>query len=82
MDDMGVKTKREASHLSYLEETFSNLVMFDVKLNPTKCTFGVKSGKFLEFMTSKHGIEANPEKIEVVMRLTEPRCIKDIQRIN
>lgn len=43
VDDMVVKTKRGASHLWGLEETFANLAKFDLKLNPTKCAFGVKS---------------------------------------
>lgn len=43
VDDMVVKTKRGASHLCDLEETFANLAKFDLKLNPTKCAFGVKS---------------------------------------
>lgn len=51
-------------------------------LNPSKCTFGVKFDKFLEFMMSERGIEANQCKVDVVLTLVEPRCIKDIQRLN
>lgn len=76
---MVVKTKCSDSHLKNLRETFSTFSEYDLKLNPTKCTFGVKSRKFLGFMTSERGIEVNPHKIEVILSLTEPRCVKNIQ---
>lgn len=82
VDDMVIKTKRGSSHLHDLEETFANLSKYNLKLNPTKCAYRVKFGKFLGFITSERGIEANSEKIDAIMRLTEPRCIKDIQRMN
>lgn len=82
VDDIVVKTKRGHSHLDDLGETFTTLTEYELKLNPTKCTFRVKLGKFLGFMTSKCGIEVNPHKIEVVMKLVELRLVKDIQRLN
>lgn len=82
VDDMVVKTKQGTSHMTDLEETFSMLVKYNLKLNLTKSKFGVKPRKFLGYMTSERDIEANPEKIKVVMKLTEPRCVKDIQRLN
>ena len=42
------------------------------KLNPEKCVFGVPAGKLLGFIVSHRGIEANPEKIEAIMRLEPP----------
>ena len=52
IDDMLVKTKEEANHLEDLEETFKTLRQYSMKLNPSKCVFGVLSGKFLGFMVS------------------------------
>ena len=51
MDDMLVKSK-ELTHLDDLKETFTTLKQYQMKLNPTKCVFGVASGKFLGFMVS------------------------------
>jgi hypothetical protein len=59
IDDMLVKMKDEANHLDDLEETFKTLRQYRMKLNPSKCVFGVSSGKFLRFMVSQRGIEAN-----------------------
>lgn len=52
-----------------------------MKLNPEKCVFGVSSGKFLRFMVSHRGSEANPKKIHVVIEMKSPRMIKDIQSL-
>lgn len=63
-------------------ETFTTLAKYNLKLNPTKCTFRVKLGKFLGYITFERCIEANKKKIEAVVRLTESRCAKDVQRLN
>ena len=52
-----------------------------MKLNPTKCAFGVTSGKFLGFMVSGHRIEANSEKIHAIQEMTTPKSIKEVQRL-
>src|SRR3954467_13789647 len=52
-----------------------------MKLNPTKCTFGVPAGKLLGYIVSERGIEANPEKIKAIMILQKPTSIKGVQRI-
>ncbi|KAM1092625.1 hypothetical protein ACFX19_020182 [Malus domestica] len=52
-----------------------------MRLNPNKCSFGVGSGKFLSFMISQRGIEANPEKIKEIIDMKEPVTSKDIQSL-
>ena len=59
MDDMLVKSREELAHLDDLKETFTTLKQYLMKLNPTKCVFGVASGKFLDFMVPQRGIEVN-----------------------
>ena len=63
VNDMLVKSRREEDHLDDLRETFNTLCSYNIKLNPDKCAFGVMVGKFLGFMVSQRGIEANPDKI-------------------
>ena len=50
-----------------------------MKLNPSKCAFGVASGKFLGFMVSHRGIEANPEKIKAILDMKPLQNIKEVQ---
>ena len=52
-----------------------------MKLNPAKCTFGVPAGKLLGYIVSERRIEANPEKINVIMSLQKPASIKGVQRL-
>ena len=52
VDDMLVKSRREDDHLEDLKETFDTLHSYNMKLNPSKCEFGVTTGKFLGFMVS------------------------------
>ena len=52
-----------------------------MKLNPAKCDFGVSSEKFLGFIVNNQGIEANPEKIKVVLDMPPPSSIKKVQRL-
>ena len=51
-----------------------------MKLNPSKCTFGVSSGKFLRFMVSHRRIEANPDKIPAILDMELSRSIKEVQK--
>jgi hypothetical protein len=64
-----------------LQETFANFRKVGLNLNPEKCVFGVKKGKFLGCLVSIKGIEANPSKIEVILRMEPPKSRKDDQRL-
>ena len=52
-----------------------------MKLNPSKCTFGVASRKFLGFMVSQRGIEANPEEVRAILEMTLPKIVKEVQKL-
>jgi hypothetical protein len=74
---MVIKTRNPDDLIADLEDTFSSLRRFRWKLNPTKCIFGVPSGKFLGFMVSNRGIEANPVKIMAITDMGALATIKD-----
>ena len=80
VDDIVIKTRREETLLEDLKETFDNLRVYQMKLNPTKCVFGVPAGKLLGFLVSERGIEANPDKIEAVTSLGKPTNVNQVQR--
>ena len=73
VDDMLVKSQDEEIHLDDLQETFDTLHQYNMKLNPNKCAFGVSSRKFLGFMVSHRGIEANPDKIQAILDMKPPQ---------
>ncbi|KAM2274239.1 hypothetical protein ACFX1S_044069 [Malus domestica] len=81
VNDMLVKSKHDDQHITNLYETFTILKRYRMRLNPNKCAFGVGSGKFLGFMISQRGIEANPKKIKAILDMKEPVTSKDIQSL-
>ena len=81
VDDMMVKSTSMVDHVNNLRETFATLRAHRMKLNPSKCAFEVSSGKFLGFIVSQRGIEANPEKIRAVLDLSPPRTTVEVQHL-
>ena len=81
VDDMLVKSQNEEIHLDDLQETFDTLWQYNIKLNPSKCAFGVSSGKFLGFMVSHRGIKANPDKIQAILDMKPPQNVKEVQSL-
>ena len=57
IDDMLVKSKKRLDHTTHLQQAFELLKAYGMKLNPTKCAFGVSAGRFLGFMMTQRGIE-------------------------
>ena len=55
-----------------------------MKLNPSKCAFGVTTGKFLGFMVSQRGIEANLDKIKAIVEMPPPppKSVREVQSLN
>jgi hypothetical protein len=75
------KNTKQENHITDLQETFANFRQAGLKLNPEKCVFGVKKGKFLGYLVSTKGIEANPSKIEAILRMEPPSTKKGAQRL-
>ena len=81
IDDMMVKSTTAELHIAHLVEAFLILKEYNIKLNPAKCAFRVSAGKFLGFIVNNRGIEANPDKIKVVLDMSSPSSIKEVQRL-
>nr|ABG66296.1 retrotransposon protein, putative, Ty3-gypsy subclass [Oryza sativa Japonica Group] len=81
VDDIVVKTKQKDDLIADLEETFTSIRAFKMKLNPEKCIFGVPSGKLLGFMVSQRGIQPNPKKINAILNMKPPSSQKDVQKL-
>ena len=79
VDDMITKSKEPKNYVKHLEKTFELLRKYQMKLNPEKCAFEVSSGKFLGFLVSHRGIEANPEKIRAITEMKSSRTVKEVQ---
>ena len=82
VDNIIVKSKGAQQHAKDIEQIPNTLDKYKIKFNPDKCVFRVKAGKFLGFMISHRGIEANPEKMEVILNMKAPKTLNELQKLN
>ncbi|KAF5480170.1 hypothetical protein F2P56_000936 [Juglans regia] len=80
VDDLLVKSRELYQHVEDLKEAFQVFRWYQMKLNPTKCAFRVQLGKFLGFMVSESGIEANAKKLRVIIEMKSPTNLNEVQR--
>ena len=78
IDDMVVTSQERSQHVSDLEEIFAIIAKYRLKLNPEKCVFGVEAGKFLGFLLTERGIEANPEKCATILAMRSLASVKEV----
>ena len=81
IDDMPVNSDRSNVHFLDLEELFRTIEKHQLKLNPEKCVFGVRTGKFLDFLLTERGIEANLEKYVAIINMRSLTDMKEVQRL-
>jgi len=78
VDGMFVQSPSHYQHTEDLSAVFSALHRYNLRLNPDKCVFSVDRGKFLGFMLTQRGIEANPEKCKAIIEMCSPATIKEV----
>ena len=81
IDDMLLKSKQRPDHTAHLQQAFDLLREYGMKLNPLKCAFGVSARRFLSFMVTQTGIEANPKQLQTILQLPAPNSKKGIQQL-
>ena len=78
IDDMVVKSKMVSEHVEDLGNIFEILRKHKLRLNASKCSFGVGSDKFLGYMVTHRGIEVNPDQIKAINSLQPPQNPKEV----
>jgi hypothetical protein len=81
VDDIVVASKKKASYISNLTETFTNMHEAKLKLNPDKCVFRVTRDKVLSCLVSTKGIKASPDKIKAILQMEPPQTRKEVQKL-
>ncbi|XP_065624481.1 uncharacterized protein LOC136065342 [Quercus suber] len=81
IDDMVVKSEVISEHVKDLDNVFETLRRHKLRLNASKCLFGVGSDKFLGYMVTHRGIEVNPDQIKAIQNLQPPRNPKEVQKL-
>ena len=78
VDDMIARSQTEEEHLDHLHKLFERLNKYKLRLNPKKCTFGVRSGKLLGFVVSGKGIKIDPAKFKAIQEMPTPCTEKEV----
>ena len=81
IDDMVVKSKLVSKHVRDLTSIFEILKEHKLRLNASKYSFGVGSGKFLRYMVTHRGIEVNLDQIKAINNLQPPWNPKEVQKL-
>ena len=81
IDDMVMKSKMVSEHVRDLENIFEILRKHKLRLNASKCSFGVGSGKFLGYMVTHQVIVINPNQTKAINNLQSPRNPKEVQKL-
>ena len=81
VDDMVVKSKVVSEHVGDLTSIFEILRKHKLRLNASKCLFGVGLGKFLSYMVTHRGIEVNTDQIKAINSLQQSRNPKEVHKL-
>ena len=78
---MVVKSTLEFKYINNLGNIFGILRRHKLRLNASKCSFGVRSRKFLGYMVTHCGIEINPNQIKAINSLQPTQNPKEVQKL-
>ncbi|GKD51789.1 reverse transcriptase domain-containing protein [Tanacetum coccineum] len=82
VDDLVIKSRTEQEVIRDIEKNFKTLKEINMKLNPKKCTFGMREGMFLGYKVNADGLKVCLDKVEAILSLPFPKCLKDVERLN
>ncbi|XP_076905562.1 uncharacterized protein LOC143561329 [Bidens hawaiensis] len=81
MEDLVIKSVEDDHMLRDIEETFNTLIKINMKLNPSKCSFGMEEDKFLGVLVTSVGFKANPYNVQAITRMPSPSSLKEVQAL-
>ncbi|GFW56435.1 hypothetical protein TNCV_2089421 [Trichonephila clavipes] len=82
LDDILFYSENAEEHRSHLRTIFQRLSSYGLKLNISKCVFGVTELIFLGHLITPDGIKPLPDKVQAVLDYKQPDCKKDSKPLN
>ena len=80
LDNILIYTKSTLKeHLQGVKKVFKALQKEDIRLQPDKCKFYVKTIKFLASIIMTDGIQIDEKKVKAIREWPEPRNLKEVQ---
>jgi hypothetical protein len=81
IDDVVIKSLNHDSHLEDVKKTLECTRKHGLKMNPTKCAFGVSAGEFLGFLVHEGGIEVGKKSMKAIDEVVPPTNLKELQSL-
>nr|CAH66133.1 H0622G10.2 [Oryza sativa] len=81
IDDVVVKSKEVEDHIADLRKVFERTRKYGLKMNPTKCAFGVSAGQFLGFLVHERGIEVTQRSNNAIKKIQPPENKTELQEM-
>nr|AAL76190.1 Putative gag-pol polyprotein [Oryza sativa Japonica Group]AAP52444.1 retrotransposon protein, putative, unclassified [Oryza sativa Japonica Group] len=81
IDDVVVKSKEVEDHIADLRKVFERTRKYGLKINPTKCAFGVSAGQFLGFLVHERGIEVTQRSVNAIKKIQPPENKTELQEM-
>nr|CAE04489.2 OSJNBa0094O15.8 [Oryza sativa Japonica Group] len=81
IDDVVVKSKEVDDHVADLRKVFERTRKYGLKMNPTKCDFGVSAWQFLGFLVHERGIEVTQRSVNAIKKILPPEDKKQLQKL-
>ena len=79
VNDFVVKANNHFEHLLHLRQVFDRCKEHNLRINPSKCAFGVSSRKFLRFLVHHRETDLDPTKAETITALSPPTTLKELR---
>lgn len=80
IDDVSIATEKRDDHDRLLKEVFTRLKKHNFQVKIKKCYFYAKQIEFLGFIVTPGQVRPNPNKIEALMKISEPKNRKQVQQ--
>ena len=79
-DDIIIWGKDQQEHDARVHQVMNKIRSSGLKLNLSKCLFGVRELKFLGELVSEQGIKPDPQKVSAIREMPPPTSKKDLKR--
>ena len=79
LDDIIVFSKTFEEHLEHLSAVLDRFREANIRLKPSKCTFGQSKVTYLGHIISRDGIRPDPEKVRLLQEFPVPRTVKHVR---
>nr|CAE03289.2 OSJNBb0046P18.5 [Oryza sativa Japonica Group] len=79
--DVVVMSKEIEDHIADLRKVFERTRKYGLKMNPTKCAFGVSASQFLRFLVHEKGIEITQRSVNAIKKIHPPENKTELQEM-